>query len=308
MPTLRPDHYQRLVALFIPHMGDERARNALLTSALHACPVVNQIEWTGAAAVFVPNLIGTLDRYGACPGGEPALIAVLRELRMGVGGNWYAEIDALIDALSDAPLPAPAAVEIVLPSAPFIFISYSRKDTEFRDRVRADLRANDLRFWVDTDNLVPGTPDWEAAIRAALRGCAAVLYIASSAASASRFVRHELKLASNAQKLVVPAWAAGDVWEDCVPLGWDTIQHIDLRGAAYTPAAIARLAAALTGVTSPPSPLSVPERGDTAPAIRPVPPRPNSESAPSLPLSGPERGSGGEVLTPPLRMERGSQD
>jgi hypothetical protein len=57
-------------------------------------------------------------------------------------------------------------------------------------------------------------------------------------------VRDEINLARAKGRRVIPFWARGDEWHDCIPLGWGMTQHADGRGEHY-PAGLAALLSAL---------------------------------------------------------------
>src|SRR6266487_2639461 len=115
----------------------------------------------------------------------------------------------------------------------FIFLSYSRDDSEFVSRLRADLQAKAIAFWIDKEGIQPGTPDWEDAIRQAIRTSQAVLLIASPYARSSRYVKDELRIAEMYNRPVYPLWIGGINWMEAVPLGWGGTQYIDARGSCY---------------------------------------------------------------------------
>lgn len=119
-------------------------------------------------------------------------------------------------------------------SAPRVFISYSRQDSDFVERLKGDLLGNSLDAWVDTSNLSPGTADWESAIRQGIMASYAVILIATPESRQSPYVKDELAIARDSGKSVLPIWAAGNTWSDCIPLGWGNIQFVDGRGANYT--------------------------------------------------------------------------
>ena len=47
-----------------------------------------------------------------------------------------------------------------LPSGPYFFVIYSRADLEPQPRIVAELRKRGVNAWVDTENLIPGSPAW----------------------------------------------------------------------------------------------------------------------------------------------------
>ncbi len=139
--------------------------------------------------------------------------------------------------------------------SPFVFISYSRADTDLVRRLSDDLHAQGIKTWIDSESLEPGTPDWEDSLRKAIRAAQAVLLIASPAARGSRYVKDELRIAEIFQRPVYPIWITGTQWIDAIPLGWGGTQYIDAREARYS-AAVREIVVVLqrrlnTGVTPP---------------------------------------------------------
>lgn len=114
-----------------------------------------------------------------------------------------------------------------------IFISYSRRDTGFARQLAQWLTQSGFSVWLDTDDLVPGTPNWEQGIRNAIETAGAVLLIASPDSRQSVYVQGELTLAQLRGCPVYPVWASGDEWIECVPLGMVNYQYIDCRGDAF---------------------------------------------------------------------------
>ena len=103
-------------------------------------------------------------------------------------------------------------------------------------QVRVDLRARGVAAWVDEQDLPPGTPSWEQAIRDALRACRALLLIASPHTRSSRYVADELRIAELYGRRVYPIWVEGTQWMECIPLGWGGLQYLDARGERYSAA------------------------------------------------------------------------
>jgi len=149
--------------------------------------------------------------------------------------------------------------------ATHVFISYSRANISFAQRLVADLQRSGFIVWVDQSGLTPGTPDWETALRDAIGKAHAVILIASEEARKSPYVKDELRLAHDVHHLpIYPLWVAGSQWINCIPLGWGGTQYIDARGGeAQYQAALHQLIAALSGANpvaslSPTSTLSHP--------------------------------------------------
>jgi hypothetical protein len=97
-----------------------------------------------------------------------------------------------------------------------------------------ELSSHGLYVWTDYLHLTPGTPDWELAIRVAIRESYAVLLVASDEVPNSPYVKAELSVAQARKRPVYPLWAAGKDWIDCVPLELAHTQYIDLRGHKYS--------------------------------------------------------------------------
>ena len=125
-----------------------------------------------------------------------------------------------------------------------LFISYSHDDVDIVERLKRDLTAAGATIWIDHEQLQPGAPDWEEAIRAGIQRAGFVIFIASPTARASQYVRDEIGLARAKGRRVIPFWARGDEWHDCIPLGWGMTQHADGRDARY-PTGLAELLRAL---------------------------------------------------------------
>ena len=66
-----------------------------------------------------------------------------------------------------------------------IFISYSRKDKAIVDRIVAILQRSNIAVWRDHEQIQPGTPDWEQAIRQGITTARGVIYAASEDAAKS---------------------------------------------------------------------------------------------------------------------------
>lgn len=140
---------------------------------------------------------------------------------------------------------------------PSLFVSYSRKDKAFADRLVTDLVSASFDVWRDTERITPGTPNWERTIRDAIGSAAALVLVASPDALASEFVQGELSIARHHDLPVFPIWAAGDAWINCVPLDMLKVQYVDGRGDGY-PLALAQLGQSLRShVETPPDRLTI---------------------------------------------------
>lgn len=132
---------------------------------------------------------------------------------------------------------------------PHLFMSYSRQNQAAVERLRHDLQQATLNIWIDRIGLQPGTPDWDEALRKAIREADAVLLIASPDSRRSAYVRDEIALAKAANKPIYPLWMDGNDYLDCIPLGLGSTQNIDLRGDDYA-RNLPRLIGALIGTAN----------------------------------------------------------
>src|SRR5258708_2994677 len=133
--------------------------------------------------------------------------------------------------------------------SPVVFISYSSADNALVKGLKEDLHAQGISTWVDREGILPGTPDWEDAVRNAIRAAHAVLLVASPSARSSRYVKDELRIAEMHPRPVYPFWRAGTMWMDSVPRGWDGTKYIDGREGRYE-TALHDIIEALMGVLS----------------------------------------------------------
>ncbi|MCS7072497.1 MAG: toll/interleukin-1 receptor domain-containing protein, partial [Anaerolinea sp.] len=232
MPLHR-DQRNTIIDLLIPIVSTPDAdRKALIRRAFYGEPVVEKIVYSGSAPTFADEVVEKLMMYND----EAAVIQLLKHIRdHEVGSDVRRKIDACIRAIA-----APTA-DVRSSGSPsstaldgYLFISYARKDSAFVERLRADLTARGIRYWIDRENLKPGTPQWERAIRAAIKDSRGVLWIVSPAAYESEFVDSEIAVAEMEKRTIYPIWADGDNWIACVPLGRHRIQYADMRGDAYS--------------------------------------------------------------------------
>jgi formylglycine-generating enzyme required for sulfatase activity len=249
MPLDR-DQLNRIIEFLVPHVNTPEAdRKAFILRAFYGEPVVEQLTYGGQAVTFAVNCISQLRTYN----GEAAIVQLLTLLRDHyVGVDRAREIDVVIAALTISTSTVGATHKDVVPPLTLdshLFISYARKDLTFVNRLREDLHKRSIPYWIDTEGLSPGTLNWERAIRTAIEGSSAVLWIVSPAAYESDYVTSEIAVAEMHKRRIYPVWADGENWIACVPLGRHHIQYVDMRGSAYA-AGLEQLLAALGKSTS----------------------------------------------------------
>lgn len=104
------------------------------------------------------------------------------------------------------------------------FISYSRTDSAFIDRLEADLRAYGFDTWVDRQHLEGGA-DWARQIEQQIVRCEALVVALSPDAITSTWVRREITFALNAGKRIIPIIARPVA---STPIEIVDLQYIDL--------------------------------------------------------------------------------
>jgi hypothetical protein len=89
------------------------------------------------------------------------------------------------------------------PGAPYVFVSYARRDRERIDGVIEAIRASGVSLWID-DALTPGD-EWDERLESALLGSVGLLAFVSDDYARSKWCRRELKFADVMDK---PIYAA----------------------------------------------------------------------------------------------------
>lgn len=113
-------------------------------------------------------------------------------------------------------------------SEPYFFVSYSRADIVQQRKIVVELRQRGVRTWVDTDNLVPGSPAWENEIERSIRGAAGVIVLLSPDSNNSQWVRRELSFSEEIDKHLFPVHIRGDE-NSSIPLRLSAHQRVDVR-------------------------------------------------------------------------------
>jgi len=114
-----------------------------------------------------------------------------------------------------------------------IFISYSRRDTEFVTRLASDLDAQVAGVWFDQSTIQLGE-NWHAEIMDGIRECKAFILVLSPDAAESKYVREELNKALELGKIIFPVIYRAAKWADEIEALVKEIQTLDLRSGSYT--------------------------------------------------------------------------
>ena len=109
-----------------------------------------------------------------------------------------------------------------------VFISYSRRDLDFVEKLAADLKAAGLDVWYDLSGLEGGTR-WSREIQKAIRESQYVLIVLSPDSVDSKWVEEEFLYASELGKKIIPLF-----YKQCArPFGYRTLHFIDIQGDKY---------------------------------------------------------------------------
>lgn len=109
-----------------------------------------------------------------------------------------------------------------------VFLSYSRKDLTFRDRVVSDLDSEGIDVWIDDLGLAPGDLSWRMAIEQAIENADCTVVLMSPSAKKSVEVRKEISYSEVQGKRVIPVLIAGEI-RTAAPSNLIEAQYIDLR-------------------------------------------------------------------------------
>lgn len=115
----------------------------------------------------------------------------------------------------------------------FVFVSYSRQDSEIVQRLSADLKTRSVEVWFDKVGLKPGTRNWEQALRDAISHAYAIVLVASPKSRQSVYVQDEIAIAKMYERPIFPVWVDGEEWMESIPIGMGLLQNVDARGENY---------------------------------------------------------------------------
>lgn len=146
--------FDRIVDLLLPHMDSANSRKALVQSALFGSPVVNHMDWSGAASEFTVRLVQQLYRYDVS-----AIVAVLQELHTQVGTTQQREIEKVVHALSVAPSSSKGQKQAMEPGLLIGFLvevgRWAKSELSERWKVSREQEAADLTKKAEVEQAVP---------------------------------------------------------------------------------------------------------------------------------------------------------
>ena len=112
-------------------------------------------------------------------------------------------------------------------SQPYVFVSYSRHDRPFVDRLTTALNAAGVRTWVDTQNISAGL-NWQEELERGLFAADVLLYVASRHSDESKWLQAELAAFMRKKGRIVPL-IVDDDGASHLPLFLQAIQWVDFR-------------------------------------------------------------------------------
>ena len=109
-----------------------------------------------------------------------------------------------------------------------VFLSYSRKDISFIERLAADLKNAGIDVWYDVSRIAGGAR-WRSEIENALRNSQHVIVVLSPDSIVSEWVEREFLFSSNLRRKVIPL-----MYRACeLPLNYVDLNYIDVQGDNY---------------------------------------------------------------------------
>jgi hypothetical protein len=118
----------------------------------------------------------------------------------------------------------------------YIFISYSKSDKEYVQKLANQLRAEGFDIWLDDRNLRSSQVWWEAIVNAILN-CAAFIVVMTPNSDQSRWVQREIAIADDLQKPMFPILAQGDMdspnWLRFINIQYKDVRDFQLPSAQF---------------------------------------------------------------------------
>lgn len=109
-----------------------------------------------------------------------------------------------------------------------VFISYSRKDLAFVQRMVEDLKKANLDVWYDLSGLEGGSR-WRTEIQNAIKNSQYMIVVLSPNSVESEWVEREFLFASNLKRKIIPL-----MYKQCeLPMNYLNLNFIDVQGKNY---------------------------------------------------------------------------
>ena len=144
-------------------------------------------------------------------------------------------------------------------SSKYVFISYSRQDRQFVERLSRELQLAGVETWTDTQNISAGA-NWQQEIEKGLLQADVLLYVASGQAPSSNWIELELQAFMKGTGRVIPL-VIDDAGPLVMPPSLRAIQWVDFRGDFHN--ALAHLLGGIQGLRggAPVKPLAKQSKG-----------------------------------------------
>jgi len=113
-------------------------------------------------------------------------------------------------------------------TAAYVFISYSRQDRTFVQRLVSSLREEGVQTWTDLENISPGQ-EWAQEIERGLLRSSALIYVASRNSTQSEWMDVELRAFLSKNSHVIPV-IIDDEGVASLPIPLRQFQWADFRG------------------------------------------------------------------------------
>jgi|GEM_PF-2022113 len=127
-----------------------------------------------------------------------------------------------------APIGIPARAETI---QKHIFLSYSRRDKAWMERLRDSLRGSNLAVWTD-ESITPGSASWKDVLEKAIENAGCVAVVLSPDAKSSLWVKKEIDYALALKLPIIPILVRGSE-ADAVPFALIGGQYIDFMVKEY---------------------------------------------------------------------------
>lgn len=111
---------------------------------------------------------------------------------------------------------------------PYVFISYSRRDSAFVEKLADTLRAAGVRTWTDVES-IPAGANWQKEIEKGLLNASVLIYVASKNSVSSTWMDAELQAFLRQQRRLIPI-VIDDEGASHLPVPLRQFQWADFRG------------------------------------------------------------------------------
>ncbi len=174
-----------------------------------------EYEWAMEAKLYIFRFLRTPSTSGVEPANEDRRMAQFRSRLQARSVGWLSTPTEFYNLF----------LARLIGIKPRIFLSYSRKNTEYASNLQQKLRGDDLHVWRDATN-IPGSADWKNELDTALNLMDVLLLVATSESLESEYVTQECKFFLNAGKPIV-IYIVDESIKKSLPDYLSKIQYID---------------------------------------------------------------------------------